>query len=243
MLAPTGRPHDPAAGRRRHAGIVGSMDQGVSRRERKKQQTRRALTRVALTLFLEQGFEATTVDQIAEAADYHRATFFRIFASKEDVALGDITTRFDVARAELEEHAPADEPWQVARRVLTEQALSFDDSDDELEAMHLAVWTTDPALQARFTSMMLDWEATIAAFFAASWGVDPAGDMRCHTIATAMIGVTRSALIAPRVQRSSLRDVLDDGFDLLENGILATIASPPRKPTRARSTRTRAATS
>jgi AcrR family transcriptional regulator len=213
------------------------MDDGVSRRERKKQQTRLALTRAALKLFLEQGFEATTVDQIAEAADYHRATFFRIFASKEDVALGDITARLDLARAELEARAPAQDPWHDARRVLTEQAISFDDSDDELEAMHLAVWTTDPALQPRFTSMMLDWESTIAAFFAASWGVDPPGDMRCHTIATAMIGVARSALIAARDDGTSLRDVLDEGFDLLENGVVSTISSPSRRPPRAGSTR------
>ena len=242
MPVATGRARDAAAGRQRDAGIVGPVEEAVSRRERKKQQTRLHLTRAALRLFLEQGFEATTVDQIAEAADYHRATFFRIFDSKEDVALGDITTRFDLARAELQARAPAKDPWQDARRVLTEQALSFDDSDDELEAMHLALWTTDPALQARFTSMMLDWEATIAAFFAASWDVDPPSDMRCYTIATAMIGVARSALIAARDHRASLRDVLDEGFDLLEHGVLAPTGASTREPARSRPRRTRAAT-
>jgi AcrR family transcriptional regulator len=54
-------------------------------RERKRQQTRERLTRVAMALFLERGFEATTLDDIAAAADISRRSFFHYFASKEDV--------------------------------------------------------------------------------------------------------------------------------------------------------------
>jgi AcrR family transcriptional regulator len=54
-------------------------------RERKRQQTRERLTRMAMTLFLERGFEATTLDDIAAAADISRRSFFHYFASKEDV--------------------------------------------------------------------------------------------------------------------------------------------------------------
>jgi AcrR family transcriptional regulator len=54
-------------------------------RERKRQQTRERLTRAALALFLERGFEATTLDDIAAAADISRRSFFHYFASKEDV--------------------------------------------------------------------------------------------------------------------------------------------------------------
>jgi AcrR family transcriptional regulator len=54
-------------------------------RERKRLQTRERLTRVAMALFLERGFEATTLDDIAAAADISRRSFFHYFASKEDV--------------------------------------------------------------------------------------------------------------------------------------------------------------
>lgn len=54
-------------------------------RERRRIATRRALTDAAFALFSEQGYEATTVDQIADAAEVSRASFFRYFAAKDDV--------------------------------------------------------------------------------------------------------------------------------------------------------------
>lgn len=54
-------------------------------RERKRRQTRERISQAAMTLFIEQGFEATTIDQIAEAADVSKRGFFDYFPTKEDV--------------------------------------------------------------------------------------------------------------------------------------------------------------
>ena len=58
---------------------------GPGLRQRKLQETRERLTRAAMALFLERGFEAATIDDIAAAADVSRRSFFHYFASKEDV--------------------------------------------------------------------------------------------------------------------------------------------------------------
>ena len=66
-------------------------------RERKKRRTRQALQQAAVRLFLERGFEATTIADITAAADVAPRTFFSDHPTKEDVVLGDITQRFDRA--------------------------------------------------------------------------------------------------------------------------------------------------
>lgn len=61
------------------------MDRNLSRRERKKRETRRRLMEAALRLFREHGYADTTVEQIAEAADVAKSTFFNYFETKEAI--------------------------------------------------------------------------------------------------------------------------------------------------------------
>lgn len=196
-----------------------------SRRERRKDQTRLALTRSALALFREQGFEATTVEEIAEAADYHRATFFRLFAGKDDVAFGDIADRLEAARAAFEDNAQAEDPWRTARDVIIRESTRFASNDPELQAAYVHLWVTDPGLQQRFTALMTEWERAVAQFFAARWGVDPQHDLDCQIIGTAMIGVSRSAMLVAQATGRPIRDLLDAGYQTLAAGMTATITS------------------
>src|SRR5579864_8423744 len=86
-------------------------------RERKKQKTREAIQREAVRLFQESGYEETTVEQIAAAAEISPSTFFNYFPSKEDVVLYDA---YDPMIVTLLAARPAGEPLsQAIRAVLT----------------------------------------------------------------------------------------------------------------------------
>src|ERR671937_274110 len=87
-------------------------------RARKKAHTRRAIQEAALRLFLDKGYEATTVQEIAAAAGVSHMTFFRYFPTKEDVVLAD---EYDSLIVELMAARPAGEPaLETIRHTLKE---------------------------------------------------------------------------------------------------------------------------
>src|ERR1700677_5219167 len=92
-------------------------------RERKKARTRASLREHALRLFREQGYQATTVEQIAAAAEVSPSTFFRYFPTKEDVVLQD---DMDTRMVEAFDRQPADlTPLAAVRGAMREAWRSF----------------------------------------------------------------------------------------------------------------------
>lgn len=82
----------------------------VSLRERKKLRTRQAMIDTALAKFTEQGFDATTVDELCEAVEVSKTTFFRYFGCKEDVALAPTEDLWTAFLADLETRERDDRP-------------------------------------------------------------------------------------------------------------------------------------
>ncbi|MCA2218146.1 TetR/AcrR family transcriptional regulator [Jidongwangia harbinensis] len=125
--------------------------------------TRRAayaeVTEVAMDLFLEKGFEATTIDDIAAAAGISRRSFFRYFGTKEDIVLGHLAG--DGARAGAALAArPAGEPaWTALRNVF----LSIDDvpADHERLLKISEMMYGTPSLRARSVEKHLQWQADL----------------------------------------------------------------------------------
>jgi AcrR family transcriptional regulator len=198
----------------------------AGRRERKKQRTREALVNAAFRLFSEKGFEATTVEEIADAVDVSSRTFFRYFASKEDVVL---TFQEEQFAAFLEELAarPADEPVMTAlrhtavvvMRACEEGAFGFD--RDRFGCIQ-QMMESSPALFGRSLEHGQKKQADITRVVAARMGVDPATDLRPHVVAGASSCAFRSAfevMACGASKAGRLSDVLGDIFTILEDGL------------------------
>src|SRR5258708_12950629 len=115
-----------------------SSTQRPGLRERKKARTRAAIREHALRLFREQGYDATTVEQIAEAAEVSPSTFFRYFPTKEDVVLQD---EYDELIVEAFRAQPPElTPLQAMRAALHEVIghLSPRDHAEEDERLQLS---------------------------------------------------------------------------------------------------------
>lgn len=132
----------------------------ASWREQRKRRTHRALQDAGLRLFADQGYEATTCEQIAAAAGVAPATFYRHYATKEDLVFDDA---FDPMLAALLSQRPADEaPLDVLRNVFIDALGAL--TPDELDAFRLRVQLalSAPAVRGR----LYDHLQVAAAFFA-----------------------------------------------------------------------------
>lgn len=103
--------------------------QAAGLRERKKARTKTAIQQQALRLFREQGFQATTVEQIAEAAEVAPSTVFRYFATKEDLAVLDDYYSLAEAIATALAAQPAVHPVQALRDALREVFAALTDEE------------------------------------------------------------------------------------------------------------------
>ncbi|MCX4592279.1 TetR family transcriptional regulator [Streptomyces sp. NBC_01549] len=167
-----------------------------SLRERKKQRTRDALLRAALELFTTQGYDRTTVDEIAEAVDVSQRTFFRYFAGKEEVALftqGVAEARFLTA---VRERPPQEAPLEALRRAVLE---GWDTIGESIESpvpleLHMRAYRlieSTPALLAAYLRRSAELEEEIARVIAEREGLDVDADPRPRVAVAAFGGVMR----------------------------------------------------
>jgi AcrR family transcriptional regulator len=144
-------------------------------RERKKEATRRALEDAALDLFARQGFDRTTVDEIAAACNVSTRTFFRYFATKEDVLVGDRPERL-AAMVALVEARPVDEPPLRSIRAAVDDMLAGDADDRARLAARARIMTANPGLHANCPEAQLAKEEALVGALArrdATAGIPP----------------------------------------------------------------------
>lgn len=177
--------------------------------------TRRQLEQVALTLFSERGFEATTVEEIALAAGIGRRTFFRYFSSKNDAVWGE----FEQGLTDLRDQLAAVPPERPLLDALREAVLDFNRFGRDELPLHrarMALILSVPALQAHSTLRYAAWRAVVADFAAQRRG-ESADALLPQLIAHSCLGAAMTAyeqwLASPGSDLEQLLDQALRGLD------------------------------
>ncbi|MCS7475661.1 TetR family transcriptional regulator [Umezawaea endophytica] len=201
-------------------------------RERKKLRTREALTDAAYELFHANGFDATTVDQIAEAVEVSSRTFFRYFTSKEDVALSladeQVTEMLDGFAAQ-----PGDVPVLTGMRraaldVLRAHGPGASTSDQDRHRRMRDLIAASPTLMAACLERGAARLDEVARLVGVRMGVDPATDPRPHLVASVVLCAIQTAVSAWRAtdRDASDSELVGRAFDLLSGGLDYPAARP-----------------
>jgi AcrR family transcriptional regulator len=192
-------------------------------RERKKARTRASIREHALRLFREQGYQATTVEQIAAAAEVSPSTFFRYFPTKEDLVLQD---DMDTRMIEALDRQPAGlSPLAAIRAAAREMvsAYSAADLDEIRETARLTM--TVPEIRARALDEFARTIGVVSEAVAKRAG-RPADDLNVRVMAGAIIGVIM-AITIPWDQEWSDLQTMEDNFQRIEQGLALLEAGLP----------------
>lgn len=161
-------------------------------RERKKIETRLTLAREAMRLIEERGYAATTVDDIADAANVSRRTFFRYFRSKDEVFIVDPEGKLAALHVALAE-GPPDEPTIAAlRRGVV--ALTGTYFEPDLIRAEARVAMREPVMAAAGLAYQVRWEEALAREVAVDLGVDVDLDPRPRIVAHTTVAVMRAGV-------------------------------------------------
>jgi AcrR family transcriptional regulator len=182
-------------------------------RERKKAKTRASIREHALRLFREQGYAATRVEQIAEAAEVSPATFYRYFPTKEDVVLQD---DLDVLTLDALEAQPSGlSPLAAVRAAVAEARAGFTEEERERFRQTTELTMAVPEIRARALDEFARTINVTAAVLARRSGREP-DDIATRALAGAIFGVMMATTL-PVLERGQID--LDDIFASIDAGL------------------------
>jgi AcrR family transcriptional regulator len=186
-------------------------------RERKKARTRAAIQGHALRLFREHGYEATTVSQIAEAAEVSQSTFFRYFPTKEDLVLWD---EFDPLIVTAFQRQPAGlAPVAALRAAIHDVLAELSESERAQLRERVELLLAIPPLRA----MMLDQISgpmRVLAEAVAQRTARQSDDLAVRALVGAVIGVGLAAMFAAADDsETDVISLIDDAMAQLEAGL------------------------
>ncbi|MFF8956562.1 TetR/AcrR family transcriptional regulator [Streptomyces sp. NPDC014894] len=213
--APSGTSGAPPAASPAEARVPGPP---TGLRERKKLKTRIAIRRAAFRLIAAQGYEATTVEQIAESADVSPSTVFRYFPAKEDIVLSDESA--PVLDAGLRARPLGEDPLDSLRRVITASLAHALAEDRDAVVQRTRLMVEVPAIRARMTETMALTSDLVARALADRTGRAP-DDLDVRVFTAAVLGTLREVMLhwADRGHREDLVELADRALGTLRDGV------------------------
>lgn len=193
---------------------------------RRPSTTRASISRIGLELFAAQGFDETSMDEIADAAGIARRTLFRYFPSKNDIAWGDFDAELARMRSFLAA-LPSGTALADALRLALVDFNTFAPQEVQWHRQRMQMLLEVPALQAHSALKYAGWRQVVAEHVARHLGVRPT-DHLPRSIAWMLLGGALAAYEQWLADESQdLLDLLRAGADLLAHGL-----RPLRSPTR-----------
>jgi AcrR family transcriptional regulator len=189
-----------------------------SLRHRKRERTRQAIVDAAVDLFERQGYEGTTIADIAAAAEIGTRTFFSYFGSKEELLFPESDARIMAAKAAIEARRPGDRPADLLLRALREVNEAGTEMVSPLAALRTRLVRTVPAVRGRALQIQLDAQLAIARQLHAAYP-EELDDVQAAALVGAFIGAVTGALqillddpgalADPRKLQRRMRDATD----------------------------------
>ncbi|MDX2549645.1 MULTISPECIES: TetR/AcrR family transcriptional regulator [Streptomyces] len=187
-------------------------------RERKKIKTREAIRAATYALVEEQGYDATTIEQIADRAEVSPSTVFRYFPTKEDIVL---TDEFDPLLLEELRNRPADEPWTDSiRHVMREAVRTGVEEDAAVARLRTRLMVQIPAVRSRMMESMSVTGRMLCTAIAERTDRDP-DSLEVRVYAMSLIGalLETSLYWAENGHRDDFSALVDRTLATLQHGL------------------------
>jgi AcrR family transcriptional regulator len=190
-----------------------------NRRERKKQETRAALETAAMRLFLDRGYEQTTVEDIANAADVAVRTFFRYFSSKQHILFGDVAAGIADRLAATLAARPLDEhPVDAVYAAL--EVLRISDPQEQRGVIdRLRLLEQVPELTGTYLTVMHGLHLAIVDFVAARTTMSPTTDLYPQLVGGAAVAAIQASLAVVLSRGTGSPEVERSAYDALTAGL------------------------
>lgn len=187
-----------------------------SLQSRIRDRVRAEVAEAAVGLFLDRGFDETTVDEICAVAGLSRRSFFRYFQGKEDVVVSEFTAQAELGCAAYLARPSGEDMWLALRNSM----IPLTDWVENDRARALALFRlvdASPVLRASYLSRVDRWRASLTAVISAEVGVVSDDGLRIDLISSASVGaylaVTRAWVRSEGVD--SMGALFDDAFAVL----------------------------